>query len=167
MDKRRRLLSVLLSLTVLVSLTLACSLPGLPSVSDVLPGGEETPAAPPPVETPVSEQQCGDGVCDGPENAETCPQDCQAPPGGTPGAPPPMGTPGPFEANVEALDNLASYAYTLHFEGLSTTSGAAENTALDIQGQRQNQPTRAEQLSFSSTDGTSSTTEFVYIQDQR
>jgi len=159
-------MTVMLSLTVLASFTLACSFCGLPGVGDVIPGVEETPAAPPPVETPVSEQQCGDGVCDGPENAETCPQDCEAPPGETPVAPPTAGTPGPFEANVEALDNLASYAYTLHFEGLSTTSGAAENTALDIQGQRQNQPTRAEQLSFSSTDGTSSTTEFVYIEDQ-
>jgi hypothetical protein len=167
MDKRRRVLTVMLSLTVLVSLTIAC-LPGLPSVSDILPGGGETPAAPP-VETSVSELQCGDGVCDGLENAETCPQDCEAPPGETPAVPPPAGTAGPagpFEANVEALDNLASYAYTFHFGGLSTTSGAAENTALDIQGQRQNQPTRAEQLSFSSTDGQSSTTEFVYIEDQ-
>jgi hypothetical protein len=158
MDKRRRLLTVMLSMTVLVSLTLACSLPGVPSVSDVVPGGEETPAAPPPVETPVSEQQCGDGVCDGPENAETCPQDCE-----TPGGEVPVG---PFEANMEALNNLSSYAYAFHFEGLSTTTGTVERTTLDIQGQRQNQPTRAEQLSFSSSDGESSTVEFIYIEDQ-
>ena len=166
--EKRKVLTVMLSLTVLVSLTLAC-LPGLPSVSDIIPGGEETPAAPPLVETPVSQQQCGDGVCDGPENAETCPQDCAAPPGETPVEPPPAGTPGPvgsFEADTEALNNLASYAYTFHFGGLSTTSGVAENTALDIQGQRQNQPTRAEQLSFASSDGESSTVEFVYIEEQ-
>ncbi len=30
-------------------------------------------AAPP---TPVSEHRCGDGVCDGPENPQNCPQDC-------------------------------------------------------------------------------------------
>lgn len=157
MTKRRRLLIVLLSLTVLASLTLACSLPGLPSVGDVIPSGEETPAAPPSVETPVGEQRCGDGVCAGPENVETCPQDCGAAP---------MGTPGPFEANVDALDNLDSYAYAFHFDGLSTTTGAAEHTTLDIQGRRQNRPTRAEQLSFSSTDGESSTAEFIYIEEQ-
>jgi hypothetical protein len=163
MDKSRRVPIVLLSLTVLASLTLAC-LPGLPSVA-----GGETPAAPPPVETPVSQQQCGDGVCDGAENAQTCPQDCAAPPVETPAVPPPMetsGPVGPFEANVDALNNLASYAYTFHFEGLSTTSGVVEHSVLDIQGQRQNQPTRAEQLSFASSDGESTTTEFVYIEDQ-
>lgn len=160
MDKRRRVLTVMLSLTVLVSLTLACSLPGLPSVSDILPGGEETPAGPPPVETPKSEQECGDGVCDGPENAETCPQDCAAPPAGTPG---PVGS---FEVDTEALNSLNSYAYAFHFEGLSTTTGVVEHSIVDIQGQRQNQPTRAEQLSFSSSDGESSTVEFVYIEEQ-
>jgi hypothetical protein len=165
MDKTRRLLIVLLSLVVLASLTLACSLPGVPSVSDVIPPGEGTPAAQPPAETPSSEQRCGDGLCDGPENAETCPQDCGAPPAETPVAPP-VGPAGPFEANVEALNNLDSYAYTFHFEGLSTTSGAVEQATLDIQGRRQNRPTRAEALSFSSSDGQSSTTEFVYIEDQ-
>lgn len=55
MDKTRRLLIVLLSLAVLVSLTLACSLPGAPSVSDVIPSEEETPAVQPPAEeTPTS-----------------------------------------------------------------------------------------------------------------
>jgi len=159
----------MLSLTVLVSLTLACSLPGVPAVSDIVPGGDETPGAPPPVDTPVGEQQCGDGVCDGAENAETCPQDCAAPPGETPEAPPTAETAapvGPYEANVDALNNLDSYAYAFHFEGLSTTTGAVEHTSLDIQGKRQNRPTRAEQLSFSSSDGSPSSTEFVYIEDQ-
>jgi hypothetical protein len=159
MDKRARILTVMLSLAVLVSLTLACSIPGLPGGGGVTPAGE----------TPVSEQQCGDGVCGGAENAENCPQDCAPPEGETPVAPPSMETPelvGPFEANVDALDNLDSYAYSFQFEGLSTTTGVVERTTLDIQGQRQNRPTRAEQLSFSSTDGSSSTTEFVYIEDE-
>lgn len=26
-----------------------------------------------------SEKRCGDGVCDGPENADTCPEDCELP----------------------------------------------------------------------------------------
>jgi hypothetical protein len=166
MYKRRRVPIMLLSLAVLASLTLAC-IPGLPSVSNVIPGGAETPAGPVPMETPIGQPQCGDGVCNGPENAEACPQDCAPPPPGeTPGAPPPAEPAGPFEADVDALNNLASYAYTFHFEGLSTTSGAAEHSVLDIQGQRQNQPTRVEQLSFSSSDGESSTVEFIYIEDQ-
>jgi hypothetical protein len=125
MDKRARILTVMLSLTLLVSLTLACSLPGLPGGGAVTPSEEETPVVPPAGETPASEKPCGDGVCEGPENADNCPE-----------------------------------------EGLSTTSGAVEHTTLDIQGQRQNQPTRAEQLSFSSSDGDSSTVEFVYIEDE-
>lgn len=46
--------------------------------------GGETPQpsqTPPPTETPAgpssSEGRCGDGVCDGPENAQNCSQDCQ------------------------------------------------------------------------------------------
>jgi hypothetical protein len=160
MDKRARVLTVMLSVALLVSLTLACSLPGLPGGGAVTPSEEETPVAPPAGETPASEKPCGDGVCEGPENAENCPEDCAAPSGETP-APT-----GPFEADVDALNNLASYAYTFHFEGLSTTSGAVEHTTLDINGQRQNQPTRAEQLSFSSSDGDASTVEFIYIEDE-
>ena len=162
MSRRARLLTVLLSLALLVSLTMAC-IPGLGGGTT----GEETPAPPPPAgETPVSEQRCGDGVCDGPENAQTCPQDCAPPEGETPAPPPPGGEEWPFEIDMEALSNLDSYAYSFHFEGLSTTTGAVEHTTLDIQGQRQNRPTRAEQLSFSSTDGQASTMEFIYIEEQ-
>ncbi|MCD6402130.1 MAG: hypothetical protein J7L73_09405 [Anaerolineales bacterium] len=55
-------------LSILVFLSLACNLSGLTS-------GQETPSqqsAP----TIQSEHRCGDGVCDGPENAKNCPQDC-------------------------------------------------------------------------------------------
>ncbi len=159
MDTKARVLTMAMSLILLVSLTMACSLPGVPSVSDVVPSEEETPETEaPPVEEPATgEAVCGDGVCEGPETQETCPQDC-----GEPEAEPV----GPFEANVDALNDLDSYAYTFHFEGLSTTSGTVEHTALDIQGQRQNRPTRVEQLSFSSSDGSPSSTEFVYIEDE-
>jgi hypothetical protein len=50
MNNRRRLRTVLLSLTVLISLTLGCSLPGLPSGSDVVPDEEEIPTAQLPAE---------------------------------------------------------------------------------------------------------------------
>lgn len=160
MEKRRKALTVILSLALLVSLTLAC-VPGLPG------GGapeEETQAPPPPAETAPPEGQCGDGVCDGLENPENCPQDCQPPEAETP-APPPEEL--PFDLDVEALENLDSYAYTLHIDGLSTMEGSAEEVLLDIEGQRQNQPTGAEQLSFSSvTDGESTSMEIIFIEEQ-
>ena len=162
MDKRARILSVMLSLAVLVSLTLACSLPGLPGGGGVTPSEEETPGLPPAGETPASEQQCGDGVCAGPENAENCPQDC-APPEASP-APPEVDM--PFDLDVDALDGLDSYAYTLHMDGLSAAEGAAEEVLLDIEGKRQSAPTRAEQLKFASTsDGDSQAVEMIYIED--
>jgi hypothetical protein len=140
MSKGAKLLTVVLSLTLLVSLTLACTLPGL--------GGavteEETPAPPPPAE----------------ETPEVPP-----PAGETPEAPPPVEL--PFEMDVEALKNLNSYAYTFNFGGLSTTQGEVEHSSLHIEGQRQTQPTRVEQLSFSSvTDGESTSTDFIYIEEQ-
>ena len=60
-------------LSILVLFSLACSLVGL------IGGGEGSAA---PTETPPqSEKRCGDGVCDGPENANNCPQDCAYPQG--------------------------------------------------------------------------------------
>ena len=58
-----------LLLTVLVSLSLACSLGGLT--------GNGKDAAAPTEPPPQSEKRCGDGVCDGPENVNNCPQDCK------------------------------------------------------------------------------------------
>jgi hypothetical protein len=157
MGEKVKLLTVILSVAVLVSLTMACGLGG--AVGPVTE--EETPAG----ETAVAEERCGDGVCSGPENSDTCPQDCVAPTAETPAAATPAQE-WPFELDEGALDNLSSYAYSLHFEGLSGASGTLEQSSLDISGRRQNVPTRAEQLSFSSKDGESQTTEFIYIQDQ-
>ncbi len=56
--------TLLITLTVLLILSLACSFSGSN-------GGQPTAA-------PVSENRCGDSVCDGPENLQTCPQDCSA-----------------------------------------------------------------------------------------
>lgn len=155
MDTRARVLSMALSLILLVSLTMACSLPGLPSVGDTTPTEEEPPAG---------EQVCGDGVCDGPETQETCPQDCGEPEGE---APPPPEEELPFDMDMEALKGLNSYAYTLHIDGLSTMEGGAEEVLLDIEGKRQAAPTKAEHLKFSSTsDGDVTAMEFIYIEDQ-
>jgi len=161
MNKRVKVFTVMLSLAVLVSLSLACTCAGLPDLGGLVPGEGAGPAA----ETPVSEQRCGDGVCDALENSDTCPQDCAPPAGETPAAEPP-GQEWPFELDEGALDNLDSYAYSLHFEGLSTSGGTAEQSGLDIRGQRQNRPTRIEQVSFSSTDGDTSSTELIYIEEQ-
>lgn len=39
---------------------------------------------PPPLQQPSEQKGCGDGVCDGPENAQNCPQDCgEVPPTGS------------------------------------------------------------------------------------
>jgi hypothetical protein len=62
--------------------------PLLPFLSAVLIGcnlGGLASSAPTPTvrsEAAVSEQRCGDGVCDGPESADTCPADCPAAPAG-------------------------------------------------------------------------------------
>jgi hypothetical protein len=154
-----------LSLILLVSLTMACSLPGLPSVGGTTPTEEETPevSAPPEEEPPAGEQVCGDGVCEGPETQETCPQDCGEPEE----EPAPPEEELPFDMDMDALSNLDSYAYTLHIDGLSTMEGAAEEVVLDIEGKRQAAPTKAEHLKFSSTsDGEVTAMEFVYIEDE-
>jgi len=68
-----------LLISILVIFSMACSLGGF------LSSGETSTQA---TEAPVSENRCGDGVCDGPENTENCPQDClqgeEAAPQGTP-----------------------------------------------------------------------------------
>jgi hypothetical protein len=164
--KRRRQLTVLLSVTVLVSLTLACSLPGMPSLGDVAPGEEETPTVATAADTPASEPQCGDGVCDASESAETCAEDCAAPEGETPEPPPPPEDELPFDMDMGALENLDSYAYTFRMDGLSTLAGAAEELVLNIEGKRQTVPTRAEHLMFSSSsDGDAQDMEMIYIED--
>jgi len=56
-------------LTCIVLFSLACSLSGLAS------GEKPTPTK---VE-PQSENRCGDGICDGPENPKNCPADCAQP----------------------------------------------------------------------------------------
>ncbi|NBD34986.1 MAG: hypothetical protein GVY30_03180, partial [Chloroflexi bacterium] len=61
-----RLLSVCAILLILS--LIACT-----SAPPLAPDARATPSAQPSGE---SEQRCGDGVCDGPETAEKCPQDC-------------------------------------------------------------------------------------------
>lgn len=58
----------ILILSLLVTLSLACSLSGLTGGDDA---SEQTSPA-------VSENRCGDDVCDGPETVQNCPEDCQA-----------------------------------------------------------------------------------------
>lgn len=56
-------------LTCIVIFSMACSMSGL------VPGQNPTPTR----AAPNSENRCGDGVCDGPENAKNCPGDCSNP----------------------------------------------------------------------------------------
>ncbi len=59
----------LLSLLILISM--ACTLSGF-SGEDIPPTEDAAPVQ--------SENRCGDGVCDGPENAANCPDDCEVSP---------------------------------------------------------------------------------------
>jgi pimeloyl-ACP methyl ester carboxylesterase len=79
-----------LPLLLCLALTLACTSVTLPTD---LPTAQPLPTSSlPPLLTAVSERRCGDGVCDGPETAATCPADC---PGGAPAASPTPGKEGP------------------------------------------------------------------------
>lgn len=60
---------VLILITMLILLALACSLPGLSA-------GTAEPTTNPSLLAPAQESPCGDGVCQGPENAQKCPEDC-------------------------------------------------------------------------------------------
>ncbi len=55
---------------IMIILSLACSLSGLTSE-----GEDNTPPSQPP---PTGDKRCGDGICDGPENNQNCPEDCDA-----------------------------------------------------------------------------------------
>ncbi|MFW6116076.1 MAG: hypothetical protein ACOC7Y_03325, partial [Chloroflexota bacterium] len=68
----------LLALIVILLSTQACA---------PMPTAEPTPTLPPSAAT--GERHCGDGVCDGPENADNCPEDCGAGPAATPTPVPP------------------------------------------------------------------------------
>ena len=59
---KRRLWIGMILLLLIVSL--ACNLPS--GLQSLIPGNSQT----------QSENRCGDGVCDGPENNQFCPQDC-------------------------------------------------------------------------------------------
>ena len=62
----------LVFLTVLFLPALACVGPAVGNVFDDIStqlSATSTPSA-------VSEKRCGDGICDGPENADNCPDDC-------------------------------------------------------------------------------------------
>jgi hypothetical protein len=72
-EPMKRIVLVLLTLFLL---SLACSSPFDTSPSDT-PDTPTQDAQPPAAQ---SEKRCGDGVCDGPENTELCPQDCPAAP---------------------------------------------------------------------------------------
>lgn len=67
-------------LTILLLLTLACIGPAVGNVfEDIVTQIAVTATSP-----TISEKRCGDGICDGPENANTCPKDCAE--DGTPAA---------------------------------------------------------------------------------
>lgn len=89
---------------VLAVITLACSLIG--QTGEDMASPTPTPAEDGPARL-QSERQCGDGVCDGPENSGNCPQDCAA--DGTVASP----TPAPTESDVRPPLDLPAPLYVL------------------------------------------------------
>ena len=76
---------------ILIIVTLLLVACGLTTPTATVPAPTVPPTAQPPTETPAAKGRCGDGICDGPENEQNCPQDCAettatpAPPAPTPG----------------------------------------------------------------------------------
>jgi hypothetical protein len=62
--------------TKLVSVILVCLVLGIGLLACGGLGGEESPAPEVPTPQKNGEGRCGDGVCDGPENVQNCPEDC-------------------------------------------------------------------------------------------
>jgi len=73
--RRLILATCILTLTALACNAIAPPEPDATSSPALTGAAEPTPSRP----ATESEQRCGDGVCDGPENAERCPEDCAAP----------------------------------------------------------------------------------------
>jgi len=103
---------ITLILTILILLTQACSLPG----DDATQSDEVSP--------PQSEHRCGDGVCDGPENADNCPGDCISVAAGQPNADPDADDKGSQE--ISSPDISGSGNRYVSFSGSIST---AQNTA--------------------------------------
>ena len=100
----------------------------------------------PPAETPAGpgpgpgESPCGDGVCDGPENAQNCPQDCaptEVPSVGTPIPPTPsISSPGRARVrlewrssyNCQADDVYAEMEFTWSLADDGALTGSGEGT---------------------------------------
>ncbi len=62
----------------IVLLTLACNLGQIVTTVAPTAAPSPVPVQPPPTPYGGSEKRCGDGACDGPENATNCPEDCLA-----------------------------------------------------------------------------------------
>lgn len=69
-------LALILSLVLALSACGLLPIPKTPPSPTSIPTASPTRTTEPDPPTPASERRCGDGVCDGPETAETCPQDC-------------------------------------------------------------------------------------------
>jgi len=65
------------SLLILIAVALLLIACGLTTPIATAPAPTSPPTALPPTKPPATSRgRCGDGVCDGPENAQNCPQDC-------------------------------------------------------------------------------------------
>lgn len=155
--------------SILVLLSLACSLTGAATPtpeSSVKMGTDPTSAPEAPTELPAPPapgkpgSPCGNGVCEGPENAQNCPQDCAAPSSATEAPVQPADSPGVlyfgimvhlegwddhldqvrFEQHARLMRAYASlfetYGAKLTWESKEVTDGALEwgdNVLLEMQ----------------------------------
>ncbi len=97
----RKWIALVLVVILVLPLAAGC-VPGGPGSASPTP--TDTPMLPMPTAPPGGGRPCGDGVCDGPENPQNCPEDCApavtpSPHDGQGGEPqPPPGGPGEPEA---------------------------------------------------------------------
>ncbi len=63
-----------LPLLIMLCILSSCSFPGMENQETIQPPAPDRPSESLPEDSP--DKRCGDGVCDGPETAANCPQDC-------------------------------------------------------------------------------------------
>jgi len=141
MDKKRAWLVALAVLSLLMAASLAC--------------GPSAPTTAPTEESPIP--------------AAATPTPPPPPPTEETPTPPPVETPEeelPFALEESALNDLDSYAYHFRMEFSGVTAGELEAGTLEGDGKVQNQPTKALDIIWKSTNGGKTYMEWIYIEEQ-
>jgi hypothetical protein len=143
MYKKRAWLVGLAVFSLLIAASLACG-PSAPTAPPAeTPEVAETPEA---VETP--EEVETPEVAETPEAVETPEEEL------------------PFAMEESALNDLDSYAYHFRIEFSGVTAGELEAGTLEGNGKVQNQPTKALDIIWKSTNGEKTYMEWIYIEEE-